>query len=291
MISVSETLKTTTITPAYKMPNPENVAKILEELCALEKNVVQNWNIIYPTLWAFLQTTVTEICAPLNCPVPAIIIDFRIVQSQQASAHIMTDGSTQLYIGSDLIKRSLILDADAKSAPAYRSFRWVIAHEIGHLCDPKFKMFGRSFALRNIADKIAQAWLGLGMINMLWPASKTIVNLPQGFLIAAASFIILKKIFIMALQRSWEYSADRIALQALQDFDANDMQNALNSMIGAMKPLFASDPSSKLNLFFANYPSVKETALYKKVLKASYFYAHPSTNKRIAHIKRITSKI
>lgn len=291
MITASETSKTTPIIPAYKMPGHENVKKILEELHALEKNIVQNWNISYPALYSFLLTTITELCTSLHCPVPAQIgICFQGINSQQAIAQIMTDGSTQLYVGSELIKRSLLDDADEKAASVYRSFRWIIAHELGHLHDPKFKFFAQSFIIRTIADKIAKIYLCIGIINLLFPITKTVISLHPSFIIAAGAFLLLKKILGIALYRSFEYSADKIALQALPDFDLKDMQEALYGMRAAIKPLLDTDPTNKLSLFVrTTFPSIRDRVFYKKILEASVFYLHPSMNKRIKRVKKLMS--
>jgi hypothetical protein len=286
MVTTHDIVKTKKILPAYKMPHSENVTKILEELDALEKNIVQNWNITYPTLYSFLLTTITDLCAALHCPVPAQIgICFEGVNSQQAIAQIMTDSSTHLYVGSKLIKRSLLDDADEKAASAYRSFRWIIAHELGHLCDPKFKIFAQSFVVRNIIDKIAKVYLGLGIIKMLFPVTQAVIFIHPNFIVAVGAFIVLKKIMIILLHRSFEYSADKIALRGLPEFDIKDMQNALDDMITAIKPLLYADPTNKLNLLVGkNFPSIKNSVIYKKILEASIFYLHPSRSKRIRRI-------
>ncbi|MFA6263468.1 MAG: hypothetical protein WC630_03425, partial [Candidatus Babeliales bacterium] len=155
MITTAERTSPVVASPNLGVLDQIVINTMAQELDALEKNPVNGWNLTYPTLFNTLYTTTEELCAKLGCTIPYLFIDFQGIQRHQASAHLMTDGSKQLHIGVAFLRECVLKQPHENQQRAYSAFRWTIAHELSHFCDPKFTLFGRLFLARRFLNNVA----------------------------------------------------------------------------------------------------------------------------------------
>lgn len=259
------------------MTDHETNLKIVDDLLALEKKPVNDWNVVYPALFNFLQTMVTELCASLKCASPDFFtIHFQGIQAQQASAYIMTNRTTQFHIGAELLKKYLVNHDPKKAHENYQALRWVVAHELGHLADPVFNMFARTYFVRNFIENAC-------LFAFLFAGGNMILNnTSHALFVGMASFMIVKKIFLILLHRKFEYNADRISLQAVPGIELKVIEKTLRSMQNAIMPLCHMDTTTKLYRFVGVYfPALCNSSWYKKIVEMTFFYLHPSLNRRM----------
>jgi hypothetical protein len=269
--------------PITVLANPEVLDQIvidtmIKELNELEKNPVNGWNLTYPTLFNTLNTTTGELCAKLGCTIPYLFIDFQGTQRHQACAHLMTDGSKQLHIGIDFLRECLLSQPHENRQKAYSAFRWTIAHELSHFCDPKFTLFGRLFLARRFLNNVAIGGFLGGIVGLMGqPQAWNNVRL---LVIASGLFLILKGVASIFMHRKFEYFADAKSVGVIDDVDLNDIKDTLTKMTAAIRDCihssYENSPSYFLKLFAWGY---------RKFKLAQIFLLHPSINKRIARMK------
>ncbi|MBX9831110.1 M48 family metalloprotease [Candidatus Babeliales bacterium] len=273
---------TPTIAPA--LSEQETITHVLKELedlknIVLIENNTGDWSITHPMLFGFILTTVAKLSVPLACRMPDhFFIDFKGIQSEQASAHIMTNGTTQLHVGSELIRKSLTEEDNL----SLRSLQWTLAHELSHLCDPKFKLSAKLYLVRDFLNKFGLYFATFSLAQMVFQ------NTGHQAFFAACGFIILNKIFTIALHRNYEYTADKLSLQAMPDITLSEIENTLTSMQQAVKPLCLTEPTNAINMLIGGcFPSLKSKKLYKKIVLLSFFSLHPSISKRLEYLKKL----
>jgi hypothetical protein len=268
------------------------VQTMTTELAALEQRPVNGWDVVYPTLYNTLRGIAQEFCTSLSCTVPHIFITFQGIQRHQASAHLMTDGTTQLHIGVDFIRATLLNTATPDREVSHRAFRWAIAHEIGHLNDPAFNRFGRSYQLRTILDGAAQGCAAIGLVG--WAATAlAFMNTPDHITIVPSNinypavlgvgiaFMVLKALVITVLHRKFEYTADAIAARLIDDGDHQAMTLALTTMITAIRSSI-TNPYAQ-----ATWPMLRLYGwLYQRGTTARLFFLHPSMERRVKRLQK-----
>lgn len=270
------------------VPPRDIMITIGQELDALEKNLVNGWDVLYPTLYNFFQRTVSELCIPLNCQQVNWFIIFSGLQSHQTSAHILRDGSKQLHIGVAFIRKSLIDVAPQEAEALYQSFRWTVAHEMGHLSDQNFISYAQSFFVRGVLNNVAQLLFIIGAINLLLPSTTEWINVGPKLCLAGAAFLLLQAIGTVLLFRNFEYSADKAALRALPNLNPDNAATALKIMTSAIHEHALEDQNNKWYVYFGAHSDViRQSTLYQKIVRSSYFWLHPSIAKRIAHIRKL----
>ena len=278
------TTPTPLTTAAHNTPLDDlTLDTVTQELAALEANPVNGWNVIYPTLHDTLQGIIQELCTALNCTAPAMIITFLGVQRHQASAHLLTDGSTQLHIGVEFI-RATLLNRNAQNHEArYRAFKWTIAHELSHLCDPAFNRYGRAYQIRLILDKVASTCLFLSLVSFM-PGASVFLGTTTNYtaiLIASATFMVLNTLFVAVLHRRFEYFADAMAARLVDDSDQQAITLALTTMTTAIRNSitnpYAQASSSLLRLY---------GWCYQKSTLTKLFFLHPSIEKRLKRLQQ-----
>lgn len=275
---MNHTIETTT----FKLTQ-ETIALITQELDALEKKPINGWDLTYKMLFTFLNTTVNELCiqAHIQTP-PGLIIQFQKPATWQAAAYIMTDKSTQLHIGATSI-RNVLSAPEADTAIRYQEFKWIIAHELGHLVDPLFKTYATTYQLRLILKKAITLIGYSGGIGMIWPRWAAFINISPYVLIGGsvtACFALY--VFTILIHRKFEYQADLIAKTIYPDCSLKNIEKALHSMHDPIKQFCLTytpaTPKTALEIWF---PSVGSFTLYKKYLCWHFFKLHPQIRQRI----------
>jgi hypothetical protein len=252
-----------------------------QELALLEKNPCNGWNATYPTLYSTLFKIIEEISTTYKHKMPDLFIVFTGINKHQALAQIMTDGSTQIYLGTDFI-RTYLLNPSARNSKTYQAFRWIIAHEVGHLCDPGFKFFAQLFSLRFIIDKSA-SMLFVGSLAAL-PFS---YNNPDTFIwatklfTASTLFIIGKKVTLTLLQRKFEYAADALSVKGFSQLDFDTIKTALTNITNAIKSSYPNPYENSNNTIMRYVGNV-----FKKLTLFNLFIGSPSIDKRIKRLQK-----
>ncbi len=250
------------------------------ELDELEKNPVHGWNLTYPTLFNTLYVTTGELCAKLGCTIPYLFIDFQGIQRHQSSAILMTDGSKQLHIGVDFLRKHLLTQPQENRQKSYNLFRWIIAHELGHFCDPIFNLYGRTFFVRRLLFNLALGGSIGGIIGSLVQSQTW--NNNRYFFVACGLFLIINGIASIILHRKFEYFADKKAVGVVTDVDCNDIKIMLTEMTSMIRASITS-PFDNLS----GYTAQTFAWCYKKYKRTQIFMLHPSVDKRIARILKM----
>lgn len=260
----------------------DKILQVKTELDALEKTPINGWDRVYPTLFQTLQTRVDQISKEMGCPPPPLVIRFDLpalpmiqsLQSYQASAVMLSNGTTQLHLGSNFI-RTFLLTPNGEERPVMEeAFRWSIAHEIGHLSDSLFHAYAKSFSLRTFFDLVTTTMCIGGAANLIFPNQFAFFSLP--ILLTALLLKTLKKGGLIILHRSLEYRADKIALEyPALEVNPAAAQRALQIMTTHIKHRIKRDKGNnllhRLQIFY---------------YKINSFLLHPSIEKRMRHMKK-----
>lgn len=259
------------------------------ELNELEKNPIHGWNLTYPTLFNTLYVTTGELCVKLGCPIPYLFIDFQGTQRHQASALLMTDGSKQLHMGVDFLREYLFNQPQENRQKSYNLFRWIIAHELGHFCDPTFNLYGRAFWARRFLFNFAIAGSIGGILASIigtrpFVQPETLNNAQyyaQYYVIAGGLFLIIAGAVSIILHRKFEYFADKKAAGVVADVDCTDIKIMLTKMTATIRDGITS-PFDNLS----GYTAQTVAWCYKKFKRIQIFALHPSVDKRIARMQK-----
>lgn len=262
---------------------PHDILDLMaQELERLEQNPVNGWNATYPTLYNTLLSIIEEICVTHKHTPPALFIVFTGINKHQALAQIMTDGSTQIYLGTDFI-RTYLLNPSARNKNTYQTFRWIIAHEIGHLCDPGFVFFAQLFSLRFIIDKSASMLFvgSLAALPFSYNNPETLIWTTKLF-VASSLFITGKKIALTLLQRKFEYTADALSVKGFSQLDFDTIKSTLMNITNAIKSSHQNpyEHSNNTIMYYLGHLS-KKLSLFK------LFIGAPSIDKRIQRLQKI----
>lgn len=269
--------------------NQETLDIVAQELHDLEKNPTAGWDVRNPTLYNVLLTVTQELSSKFGQPVPHIVIAFQGHFRYQAAAQLMTDGSKQIWFGIEFIRDFLINPPSEERFSMLRSFRWVVAHELGHLYDPWFQQFGKSYRIRALLDNVIMKLLYIGSIGCI----ASVVGITA---IALASALVIriglilygfKGLFIVFLFRKFfEYKADRLSLICCDYFDVEDAQRALIEITKAIKNSIVKQPKNLNQNLVAKFFSW----CFKQYKIWDYFgpfSMHPSISSRVAYMRKI----
>lgn len=251
------------------------LAIMASELGGLTKNPINGWNTIYPTLYTNLHAIIADLAEKLNCPTPGLFIPFQGIQSYQASCQLMLDGSAQLHLGANFINKFLFSFnlPPEKSDDLYRAFRWTITHELSHLCDPTFKLYGKMYPIRKAMANIATFLFFFVLITLIIGSQPTWLQwltLPIFVLISTALLVLEKNITIL-LHRKFEYNADAKSMSIEDIFNPNDAQLGLIEM--------STDIKTFLRTHYGTWR--------KKYISIKISQLHPSIKNRIAFMKSL----
>jgi hypothetical protein len=246
------------------------VEKISDELQKLEKNPIHGWDKIYVNLYTTLNSIIEELSVKINCPAPYLFIDFNGINKYQAATHIMTDKTTQLHIGIEFIRKYLLCKEPENIKIKHSCFIWIIAHELGHLADPKMHLFARSYKIRIIMNRAISICISVGAINVIFPGSIGLSNtylLPLG-----TSLFVFNKLATALLHRSFEYTADKNSLRCFDNFDPKISKTVLTEITSTIKKDIEKNASHNSS-FIGN--------LKKIFIQLKTFALHPSVDRRI----------
>lgn len=270
--------------------NPEILATISHELTELEKKPINGWDAVYPTLFNFLNDNLKELCASTTLStMPGIVVRFDKIQTWQASAMVMTDGSMQMHIGAEFIRNFVLNTDEANLAPGYEQFKWVIAHELGHLCDPAFISYCKAFTLRSIINQSLSIIFYAGLIGFFWPRWADFLGVNPMLLMGISTALsIIQYIATIIIFRKFEYNADKISMTIHHTCSPEQAGQAIE-MIRTPIVAFAStcNPLEPKTILESYFPMIANFSLYKKYLLYSYFHLHPSIKSRVIRLKQI----
>jgi len=255
--------------------SPEVKEQISQDLDALEKNPINNWDKVYPTLFTMLNDTVQELCTKASCSRPGIVIRFKDRDSHQALAMILTNGSTQLHIGAELIRTFLLTPAPADALAMSKAFTWTLAHEIGHLSDSLFKGYAKAYLPRNVATRVANFCFFIGIANTISPGALTTFN-GTNLLVGSLVFMCFQQLVTIFLHRQFEYRADNSVAQSTTENTSQDAKIALTTMTAAINT-------------WDQQAIVLQTSLSKAIVKFKLWklsFLHPTISERIARLKK-----
>jgi Zn-dependent protease with chaperone function len=194
----------------------------------------------------------------------------------------MTDGTTQLHIGADFIRTTLLNHTAQDQQKMHRAFRWAIAHEISHLCDPAFNRFGRTYNIRIVLDNVAQICCFMGLLSFM-PGTSVFLGSANYTAIfgLSAAFIALKGLCITRLHRRFEYTADAMAARLVDDNDQQSMTLALTTMTTAIRSSI-TNPYAQ-----ATWPMLRLYGwFYQRGTTAKLFFLHPSMERRVKRLQK-----
>lgn len=257
------------------------IETITQELNALIKNPVGGWNVIYPTLYNTLQAVIDDLATKLQCPTPLLFIDFYGIPSYQASALLMLDGSSQLHIGANFIKKLLLNASSDNPTTRYNAFRWTIAHELSHLSDPTFRLYGNLYSMRKVFTNVVTLLFFFGLATSLWSSLPGCLNFltPLRMLSVGAAFWVIRKMFLIKLFRNFEYAADEKTMSISDTFTPHDAHYALRSIVSDMSS-FLKAPYDKSTSNLVRFIGT----CYERYMIIKLFHLHPSIQKRITHM-------
>ena len=286
MLTSTEHVEPIVIPPLCEAPDEAAIEVMTCELAELEKKPVHGWDVHCPTLYKTIYALTEELCSRANCTKPNLFIGLTGINKHQASAHLMMDGTTQLHLGVDFVKTFLLAKSSENRALMYRAFRWTLAHEVGHLCDPLFKKFGRFYNVRRIFNQLITGLFLLGMVSLI-PGAHLVLGAVNSALILAISmsFAVLQKVVLILLHRKFEYFADAKSVGIIDDLDFVVVERALTTMDHATRSAIidpyehAPDRASQLL-----------GAYGKKFAIAKLSLGHPSINKRMQRLQKILIK-
>jgi hypothetical protein len=280
MITTAEKTNPITTSTNFETLDQCLIDTMARELNELEKNPIDGWNLAYPTLYNTLYATTGELCAKLGCPIPYLFIDFQGTQRHQASAFLMTDGAKQLHMGVDFLREYLLDQSPENRQKSNNLFRWIIAHELGHFCDPTFNLYGRAFFVRRFLFNFAFAGsIGVAIGLLFRPQTW---NDSRYFFVASVLLLIVNGITSIILHRKFEYFADKKAGNIVTDVDADDIKNMLTTMTTTIRDGITS-PFDNLSGYTAQFFAW----CYKKFKRAQIFALHPSVDKRIERMRMV----
>jgi len=204
----------------------------------------------------------------------------------------MTDGTTQLHIGTEFIRATLLNRTAQNRELAHRAFRWAIAHELGHLCDPVFNRFGRTYNMRIFLDNAAQGCAVIGLVG--WAATAlAFMNAPGHITIVpsninytavlgvSVAFMILKALVIKILERRFEYTADATAARLVDDGDRQAITHALTTMTTAIRTSITNPYA------LATWPMLRCYGwCYQRGTLAKLFFLYPSIESRLKRLQQ-----
>lgn len=276
---------TTKLSQEIKHTCEEMETKAKEELDAHEKNIVNNWNILYPHLFTMLNKIVVPISIKAGLPtIPAIAVLFTGAPRHNAMALIFPNGSRQLNIGSSLM-RTLLFQAESEdSDDLFRQFQWIIAHEIGHFADPIFQKYAQLSLLFLLLYWTAQLILIAGVTAMFLPIlfSQTLVTLAPHLIATGWIGLLIHQCILIILHRRFEYAADATSARLLENFIPEDAQIALTFMNDKIaQDLFCHLSKRKNSLVIKAY-----NACYKKIRWSWASRLHPAPERRINLLKK-----
>ncbi|MFA5306987.1 MAG: hypothetical protein WC365_06080 [Candidatus Babeliales bacterium] len=280
MITTTEKTNQNAIHTNFQALDQCLINTMARELDELEKNPVHGWNLAYPTLFNTLYATTGELCVNLGCTIPYLFIDFQGTQRHQASALLMTDGSKQLHMGADFLRKYLLNQPQENRQKSYNLFRWIIAHELGHFCDLKFNLYGRAFWARRFLFNFAIGGSIGGIIGSL--VQPQAWNNTKYFVVASGLLLIITGIVSIILHRKFEYFADKKAVGVVTDVDADDIKNMLTKMTATIRDGITS-PFDNLSGYTAQFFA----CCYKKFKRIQIFVLHPSVDKRIERMRML----
>lgn len=271
-------------------PSKEQIEIIGQELDLLEKNPINGWDLQYPNLFKFVSSSLEEVSLIMNCPTPGIVIRFaqdksplrEAIFSYQATAILFTNNTQQLHIGADFL-RSFVLNNE-ESKGKYKAFLWTIAHEIGHLNDPLFKMYGQSYYVRSFIDTFCVTFLFLWVGNLVAP---NIISLPIHNLLLTIGIgtWLCKKTIIIVLHRKFEYTADAATLNNKFEFTSSDAKTALTIMIAQIKNLIALK-----NLAFSFFIPKILQSYFNRLIEFKIFMYHPKVENRVQALNSLSKR-
>ena len=118
---------------------PETIAQIGHELNALELNVVNGWDKLYPNLYTMLHDIVTTESAQSRWGVPAVGIQFKGNESDGINGYCLSTGAMQINFGAALLRNVLLEETQLEDVPkdidaAYEELTTKVSQEIEHTC-------------------------------------------------------------------------------------------------------------------------------------------------------------
>jgi hypothetical protein len=264
----------------------ETLDIVAQELHDLEKNPTSGWDVRNPTLYNVLLTVTQELSSKFGQPAPHIVIAFQGHFRYQAAAQLMTDGSKQIWFGIEFIRDFLINQPPEERLSMLRSFRWVVAHELGHLYDPWFQQFGRSYRIRVLLDKVIMILLCVGVIGSISLLSITDLAPVSVFIlrIGLVLFAIKNLGIVFLFRKFFEYRADRLALSCSDYFDVEDAQRALIAMTKAMKNSIVNQPKNQNPIINFFSWCVQQYKIWDSFGPLS---THPSIKSRLAYMRKV----
>lgn len=247
----------------------EVIKTLSSELDALQEDRAAGWATRYPTLYNWILDQIKELSEVIGCNAPNLFLRFDLIQREQALIYRLPNNEVQIHIGVELIRKFVFRD---QSLASYNSFKWVIAHEIGHVSDQKFKLFAANISYIQFINKIAVFAYAGAIINALSTWSLLSVKILLGIL----AFIGVSWLVTTMLRRHFEYVADDISM-ATGFFNIEDAEHALTSMTISIK----KDTAEFLN-------SLQGAAkINQQLMIASASMIHPSIKNRIARMKKV----
>jgi len=163
----------------------------------------------------------------------------------------------QIAIGDIFIKHFLLYPRPEDRTKMLKSFKWGIAHEIGHLSDPIVKLYQRiePWIMRYIPLPLCLGYLAKDF-SMLKPFKALGVYYLYAEIL---TFLVRKPLLIRS-----EYKADEIGAKIIHNFTIEDAKTCLE--------VCTTDESLKMKWLMMMHP-------------------HPSNEKRIARLQKIYDKI
>jgi hypothetical protein len=312
----------TLVAQAIEQAFQEMMAQASIELATLENNPGSRTDASTPI--SHLYTLLCRIIIPLSnkagMPItPTLSFYFSGTSKHQAAAQILRNGTMMLFIGSEFIRNFLIHRWEQiKQSPgdqaavenrvaAHRQFEWVIAHEIGHLCDPGYKIYVRLIHPILLTLSLSCLFfLGQGVIKLNYPTAWALFP-PAGAMIvitiSSLSIAIIKCIEIFMVKR-FEYAADKISVRLLAGtFVPNHALVALQATRAKIfNDLFSNLPISKNSYNDSANPAHQMVgtilsrltkiynACYKAIAQPFLTHRHPSIKNRMKRITQLYSR-
>ena len=300
----------------------EMMAQASIELATLENNPASRTDASKPIshLYALLCRVIIPLSNKAGMPItPTLSFYFSGTSKHQAAAQILRNGTMMLFIGSEFIRNLLIHPWEQikqsrgdqavleNRVAAHRQFEWVIAHEIGHLCDPGYKMYVRFIHPILLTLSLSSLFfLGQGVIKLNYPTAWALFPAAAAMIvitISSLSIAIIKCIEIFMVRR-FEYAADKIsvrllagtfvpdhALVALQATRAANF-NDLFSKLPTPKNAYNDSTNSACRVLGTILSRLTKTynACYKAIAQAFLTHRHPSIKNRIKRITQLYSR-
>lgn len=260
----------------YTKPLDAELKAILaKEMDAFLAQPAAGWDLTYKTLYKTLHAFIVEFSSKMRCPEPNLMLDFAGAYKHQGAAFFMSDGTTRLYLGTAFIQKFLINPPARQEELHHRCFRWVIAHELGHLCDPSLNRWANWAKARSIVVSMGNMFTMIGVMHTVFSV------LPYLSAIASPQYLLFLAIGLglkggyngleILLQRRFEYFADKRSMQTDDQFSTQELEFALGIMNAEIAAAQSQAPALTIKQRILSY-------------KLSFF--HPSIKKRVAALQK-----